>query len=200
MTDFDWRAALRTVAPTVATLLGGPLAGALTGIIGQVVLGKGEGDPPPSLADATAAIADATMSPDGLVKLRELEVKAQELAGKLQVDLTKIAAEDRAGARYLQQQTRDPIPGRLAMWTVPLFFLLVGATLYGSWHVMTHPIQLPEGSRELQLALATLVGSLLTQLINLVKDIYGFYFGSSLGSVQKTETMETALRAATARR
>lgn len=200
MTDIDWRGALRAVAPTVATIFGGPLAGALTGVVGQVLLGRGENDPVPSLADATEALQQATMTPDGLVKLRELELQAQELANQLQLDLTKLAAEDRASARTLQAQTRDPIPGRLAMWTVPLFFILVGATLYGSWYVMTHPIRMPEGSRELQLALATLVGSLLTQLINLVKDIYGFYFGSSLGSAQKNEAMETALRAMTPRR
>ena len=69
----------------------------------------------------------------------------------------------------------------------PLLALLAVAGFFGCiWAVLTAPADLPAAIKDL---LLILVGALVT----LVKDIYGYYFGSSEGSARKTELLNTAV-------
>lgn len=189
----DWKTALQAIAPTVAGLFGGPLAAAGASLIGQVLLGKSGADAT-SAADAQEAVIKAMGTPDGLLKLKELELKAQELQAKLQVDLREQDLKNTTDARAMNVQLRDGTPGRLALVTIPLFFIMVASVLYGAFLVLTGRAALPESGRELQLAVATLVGSLITLVGQQVGMIYGFYFGGSLGSADKNRSLDAALQ------
>jgi len=84
---------LAALAPTVATVLGGPLAGmATTAMIGALGL-----TPDASTNDIMRAVAGAT--PEQLLKLKEVEAKLIIDLKTLDVDITRIDAADRDSAR-----------------------------------------------------------------------------------------------------
>lgn len=188
----DWRSVVQAVAPTVATFLGGPLAGMAATVIGRAVLGRGESTPT-SVPEAQQAIAEAAMTPEGLVKLREAEARIIELRNNLQIELGKQALDNTRNARDREIKLGDKISGRLATVTVTLFFIVVAIMLYGVYLVMSNQVSIPDTNREIQLAAATLVGVMFQQLASMVKDIYGYYFGGSLGSSQKNDTIAAAV-------
>lgn len=189
----DWLKGLATVAPAVATMFGGPLAGLAVNMAGRVLLGRDDAAPT-SPDEAQAAVQAALATPEGLVKLRELELKTQELQNRLMVDLRGQDLDNMRDARARDVGARDGVPGRLALITIPLFFCMVAAVLVGAYLLLTRQVGVPEGARELQLAVATLIGSLVTLVGGCVKDIYSFYFGGSLGSTEKNASLDSAMR------
>jgi hypothetical protein len=62
-----WKKLLGQLAPTVATALGGPMAGAATKYISQALLGHKDG----SESDIEAALLNAT--PQEMAKFKEIE-------------------------------------------------------------------------------------------------------------------------------
>lgn len=68
MADFDWKAALRTVAPGLAAAAGGPMVGAAVKVLGDALLGN----PGASESDVAAAIRQG-LKPEQMVALREAE-------------------------------------------------------------------------------------------------------------------------------
>jgi len=122
------------------------------------------------------------------VKRAELEMKLAELEGKaqeLQIQTQKITVEDRGSARNREVEIaktgkKDWIPKALAVAAV---FAFMGC-LYA---LFTRTI--PEGAA--RDVLMMLIGA----LIAIVKDLYGYYFGSSSGSSEKTTAMADVLRA-----
>ena len=133
------------------------------------------------------------MTPEGLVKLREAEARIIELRNNLQIELGKQALDNTRNARDREIKLGDKISGRLATVTVTLFFIVVAIMLYGVYLVMSNQVRIPDTNREIQLAAATLVGVMFQQLASMVKDIYGYYFGGSLGSSQKNDTIAAAV-------
>ena len=75
--EFDWKSIVKTVAPILATALGGPLAGAATSAISQALLGKKDG------TETEIATILQTASPETLLALKkanqDFEVKMKEL-------------------------------------------------------------------------------------------------------------------------
>ena len=86
----DWKALIGSVAPTLATALGGPLAGMATKAIASKLLGN-ENAPLDAIKEA---IVSAT--PDDLIKLKEVDTKFKTKMAEIGVDLETIAANDRA--------------------------------------------------------------------------------------------------------
>lgn len=66
--DFDWKSALRTVAPGLAAAAGGPMVGAAVKVLGDALLGN----PNASEADVAEAISRG-LKPEQMVALREAE-------------------------------------------------------------------------------------------------------------------------------
>ena len=63
----DWGGVLGAIAPTIATALGGPLAGAAVGILSKALLGRDDG------TEEELAPLVASASPDILLKIKEAE-------------------------------------------------------------------------------------------------------------------------------
>jgi len=167
MTKPDWKAIVRTVAPGIATALGGPLAGLAVQTVSNALLGKPDGSP----AEVEAAVMGA--SPDALLKLKQADNDFKLAIERLGVDLEKIAAEDRGSARSMQVATRSKVPGILAMAvTVGFFTILIGLLM--RWMVATD-----------NNALLILLGALSAAWGAIVN----FYYGSSADSHRKTEIM-----------
>lgn len=155
-----------SVAPSIATALGGPLAGMATKALSQALLGNESG----SEDDLKAAMSNA--SPEQLSVLKKIDADFKVQMKSLDIDLEALAVDDRKSARSMQTETKDWIPRALAVSVTAGFFaILLYMLVYG----------LPTSGNE---ALLLLLGALQTAWGGII----AFYFGSSSGS-QKKDSM-----------
>lgn len=162
----DWLAKL---APTAATLLGGPLAGMAVSMIGDAL----------GLKDATKeAIMDVvqsgTMTPEQIAALKTAESNLKIKLRELDIKVEEIHAADRDSARKMQIQNRSWIPAVLTVLTVGGFFWLLVGSAQGTFTL--------EGSDIMMLLLGVLARE--------TAGVYAYWFGSSSGSAQKTEMLK----------
>lgn len=152
-----------TVAPALATALGGPLAGVATRAIAAKVVGKESA----SEAEVEAAILGASGS--DLVKLKEVEARFAAEMTDAGVELERVAAADRASARDRQASTGDWTPSVLGLAVIVGFFgVLAYIFRYG----------LPAEGSEVLLLMVGALGAMTSQVGN-------YFFGSSVGSKTK---------------
>jgi hypothetical protein len=165
MGDFDWKKAVATIAPSLATALVPELglAGVAVRAIGQAF----------GLTDATeqqVSEALAKASPADLQALNDADQQFQKEMAALGIDLEKIAAEDRASARDREIKTGDSWTPRILGAIVVVGYLAV------QWYLLSHIV--PTEMREIVLrSMGTL-----DMALGLV---LGYYFGSSAGSARK---------------
>ena len=134
--DFDWKKLLGQVAPVLGAAIGGPF-GALAGTTIKAVLGLS------SEADETElAKAMEKATPDQLAAIKAADNTFRENMRKLDVDILKLDADDRANARQRESNLRDWIPGTLAVVVTLGFFSLLWWLL-----VKGYPAAAPEMPR-----------------------------------------------------
>lgn len=172
--DFDWKSLVGTIAPTIATALGGPMAGMAVKALSGVLLGKESG----SEKEIAAALQGA--SPETLLNLKEADLAFEARMAELGVDLEKIAADDRNSARDREKSVGGNANAILASVVIAGFFGSVAAVLFGN--VGADP------------ATATLVGSVIGYASAKADQVVSYYFGSSAGSARKTEHMAANLK------
>jgi len=102
---FNWKGLIGAVAPTIATALGGPLAGAATSAISQAVFGK----PDASEDELNKALSNAT--PETIAAIKKANNDFQVRMKEMDIDLEKINAGDRDSARNraIAQNDKSPI-------------------------------------------------------------------------------------------
>jgi hypothetical protein len=115
----DWKSVVGTVAPAIATSLGGPLAGAAVGALAKA-LGV-------DAKEAAVAKAVVSASPEVLAAMRRADQEFQVRMAELGLDPEKIAAADRASARERQAKTGDTTPQTLAYVYTAGFFAVLAA-------------------------------------------------------------------------
>ena len=167
----DWKKTLATVAPTIATALGGPLAGTAIGFLSQWLLGTEEGT-----EDQLSKLI-STANPETLLKLKEADQAFQVKMKELDINLEQIREGGVASARAMQVATKDKAPGRLAGLVTLGFFGLLALLAFR---------EVPIRSQE---ALLIMLGSLGTGFGQILQ----FYFGSSKGSEAKTEILRQTM-------
>jgi len=154
---------LNQIAPTIATALGGPLAGLAVSAISKA-LGIDE-------KDVQNTIDSGKLSAEQLASLKQAEIELQAKAQELGLDFEKLAVDDRKSARDMQAATKSSIPAILAIGvTVGFFAILIG--------LMTDNVTKSD-------ALLLMLGSLGTAWTAIVS----FYFGSSASSQNKDEML-----------
>ena len=167
----NWKSIVASVAPTIGTALGGPLGGMATKAIAGALLG--EEDQALTGKDLDKKIAAVVENnPDALLKLKEADQAFDSKMRELDIDLERIAADDRADARDMQKQTKTWVVPVLAALTVGGFFATVGFVLVG---------EIPKDN--------TLVGVVIGAVSTKAEQVYNFFFGSSQGSKDKTLQM-----------
>ena len=158
---------LGQVAPTIATALGGPLAGVAVKTLSNVLLGHENG----SEDDVKAAIATAT--PDQLAALKKIDADFKVQMKELDIDIERIAAGDRDSARKMQTETKDWVPKLLAIViTLGFFGILIWMLVQG----------MPQTGTEALLMMLGALGTAWTGVVN-------FYYGSSAGSKAKNDIL-----------
>lgn len=154
---------LKTIAPTVATALGGPLAGMAVSAIAKAI-----GCSPDEVQDVISS-GKLTAEQVASIQLAELELKKQ--AQSMNLDFAKLIAEDKKSARDMQIATKSWIPPVMALGVTCGFFGILFGLMYGQ---IQHAPQID-----------IMLGSLGTAWTGIIS----FYFGSSAGSQAKTELL-----------
>jgi hypothetical protein len=169
---FDWKAAVSTVAPTLGTMLGGPLAGtAISAILGVFGLDSGASE-----AQIAKAVQNAT--PEQLLALKAEDNRHAEAMEQLGLKREEIAATDRGSARERETKTGDVwTPRVLATVVIGGFFACVGAVMFGAVEGIKDPLT------------AGMVGSLIGYASAKADQVVSYYFGSSASSKAKDDTV-----------
>lgn len=166
-TDFFKEAGglLATVAPTVASAFGGPLAGMAT----QKLIGALGLDADVSKEELERAILGAT--PEQLLAIKKAEQEFIVDMKKLDIDLERIASADRDSARKREIEVKDNTPKMLAG-------VIVGLYVFVQYFILTHTVD-PTMKDFVLRSLGMLDAALGLVL--------GYYFGSSAGSRAKDQ-------------
>ena len=98
----SWKQTLAAIAPTLATAMGGPLAGAATKFLASSLLG----DESASIEDIELAVAGA--SPEQLANLKSLDFDFKVKMKKLDIDVFSLEVEDRKSARVNHKDSNTP--------------------------------------------------------------------------------------------
>ena len=164
----DWKSLLRTLAPTVATALGGPLAGMATKMLGTALLG----DENATQDDIATALASG--DPEVYAKIKQINADFEVQMKKLAINVKELEVKDRDSARQLAIRN---------MWPqAVLSSLFIG----GYTGIM---ISLLTKTLDIQGSQLTLVSALIGVLTAGVTQIMNFWFGSSSGSKEKTNLL-----------
>lgn len=157
----DW---LKQIAPTIATALGGPLAGMAVSAISKAI-----GVDPDKVDDL---ISNNKLSAEQIAQLKLAEIELQRQAQELGLNFEKLANEDRKSARDMQTATKSIVPPALAVAITLGFFGILVMMLLGRVD-SNNP------------AILMMLGSLGTAWTGIV----AYYFGSSASSAAKTEML-----------
>lgn len=157
----DW---LRQIAPTIATALGGPLAGMAVSAISKAI-----GVDPEKVSDL---ISSNKLSADQIAQVKIAEIELQKQAEELGLNFAKLEVEDRKSARDMQAATRSMMPPILAGAVTVGFFAIMVMMFIGRVD-SNNP------------AILMMLGSLGTAWTGII----AYYFGSSAGSQAKTDLL-----------
>jgi hypothetical protein len=154
---------LETIAPTIASALGGPLAGLAVEAVSKAIGIDSK--------DVIKTIAEGKLSADQIAQIKVAEIELAKRAQEMGLDFAKLAVDDRKSARDMQSISNSFIPGAMAIVvTFGFFGILIG--------LMTEHFKTSE-------ALLLMLGSLGTAWTGII----AFYFGSSSGSRAKDELL-----------
>ena len=160
----DW---LKQIAPTIATALGGPLAGMAVSAISKAI-----GVDPEKVGDL---ISSNKLTADQIAQVKIAEIELQRQAQELGLNFEKLEVEDRKSARDMQSKTRSLMPPILA-GTVTIGFFGIMVMMFIGKVDSANP------------AILMMLGSLGTAWTGII----AYYFGSSAGSQAKTDLLSKA--------
>jgi len=160
----DW---LKTICPTIATCLGGPLGGLAYEAVAKVLN--------ISQDDAKKMLDDGKLTSEQIASVQQAEIALKAKAQELGLDFEQLAVNDRKSARDMQTNTHSFIPPALAiMVTTGFFGILLG--------LMMETFKTSD-------ALLLMLGSLGTAWTA----IMSFYFGSSASSQNKDNLLHNSM-------
>jgi hypothetical protein len=167
----DW---LKAIAPTIATVLGGPLAGMAVEAIGAAF----------GMTDATQERVKDIMQSGQMTgeQIAALKIAEQQLVVKLKeldLDVDRIHATDRDSARKMQMAVGSRIPGVLAILITCGFFGILIGMMVGAFKV---------SDNQAMLIMLGALGAAWGAVVN-------YYYGSSRGSEQKSAMLANSVPA-----
>ena len=165
----DWKSIVGAVAPTLATALGGPLAGLAVAELSGALLGRPDG------TQAEVAAAVATGGGEALARIKAADQAFAVRLRELDIDLERIHQQDRNSARDREVRGGDRwTPRILAAVIVGGFLSMVYMVLSGYVPGLKDPM------------VAGMVGTLIGYVSAKADQVVSYYFGSSAGSADKT--------------
>lgn len=179
----DWNAALNVItelAPTIASAVGGPLAGgAVTALESVFGITPTPGASTGSRQDAVAAAINGA-TPDQLAAMRKADqdyAVAMAAAGFKDTEtLASLGVQDRTSARQMQVSSKSIMPPLLGS------AIIIGS-LGAAAAILTGKVSYANTTE------ATMVGTVVGYLFSEAKAVLSFYFGSSSSTAQQNELL-----------
>jgi GH24 family phage-related lysozyme (muramidase) len=206
--NMNWNDALGVVeklAPTIASVVGGPLTGGAISMLENVFgLTPAVGAP---LTDRQAAVAGAISgaTPEQLLAMKKADqdyaAKMAELGFKNQADLAALVVNeeqtyvaDTADARRVNAGKTQVF--YLACAVLMIFGLVTALSLWGAYELLTGGLPIKDAS--VIGMVAGFLGTIIGYTAANAQQVVGFFFGSSKGSERKSEQMASAFSQALA--
>lgn len=158
---------LTEVAPFIGSLFGSPLAGVAVKALGEFFFDDEEASQEKIEKELSH------ISPESLVKLKQLDAELKKKFIQAGLDEKKIAALDRESARERQIKTKDHMPAVLSILLTLGFFSIIFMVMF---------YQVPKESINLINIMIGAIGTAWTSSIT-------YYFGSSSGSKLKSHLL-----------
>jgi len=153
---------LKQIAPTIATALGGPVAGMAVRALSIGLLGRDDG----SADDLAEVLAAAT--PDQVTEIKRIDADFKIKMKQLDIDLEALVVADRKSARDMQMALKTNLVPGMAVFILTSFVAVTAATLLGYTKVDS-----------------VLAGTLIGYISAKAEQVISFYFGSSNSSQNK---------------
>jgi hypothetical protein len=162
-----WLETLGSIAPTLATAFGGPLAGMAVSIAGKAL----------GLSDASQEQIEQVVvgsKPEDLLKLKQADADLKVALRSLDIKEEELEVKDRESARSIFGQ------GKIIISV--LASVIIGSFLYMVWYMITNEKTIaPEN--------ALVVGTLIGYVSSKADQVVAYFFGSSHGSTQKNDVL-----------
>jgi hypothetical protein len=170
----DWKSIVSTIAPALGLALGGPLGGLAAKTVAQVLLGR------PEATDDEMAQAVQNATPEQLLALKKADNDFKVQMRQMDIDLARIAEGDRDSARRREAEVRG--------WANPVLATLVISGFFG---VVAYIVA---GKAQLSGEAGAVIGTVVGYVSAKADQVIAYYFGSSLGSARKDETIKALAR------
>lgn len=154
---------LKTLAPTVASALGGPIAGMAIGALTEALGGDEQ--------RAKDILASGQLKSEDVAAIKQAEIALKQREKELGLDFAKLEAADRDSARKMQMTLKSNVPAILSFVVTLGYFSILGGMMLGV-------LQMVDSQ-----ALLIMLGSLGTAW----GMVMSFWFGTTSNSTNKTE-------------
>ena len=161
---------LGTAAPTIASALLGPLGG-----VAVAGLGKALGIDGATTESITKAIQGGQITPEAMAEIQKLELQFKNDEKERGFKYSELEFKDRDSAR--QANVQGGTQSKLFWLSLLLLAISVGAEVYVLFNGYSMAVD------------AVVVGRILGFLDAIALQILAYWYGSSMGSHQKTELM-----------
>lgn len=200
MSGFDLKTAIGSFAPTLATMLGGPLVGtAVTALLGAFGVDS-KGDQGKDLSTITSIVQSGNMTPEIISAVRAADQKHAEIINQQGIDLLKINTDhesalvatftaDTQDARKTFGQQRQIF--WLGISVLLIFSVVMTFVLYAAYALLIGGITIKDVS--VVAAISGMVGSIVGYVAGNAQQVVGYFFGSSHGSDNKTIAMSDSI-------
>jgi len=197
---FDLKTAIGSIAPTLATMLGGPLAGtAVTALVGAFGL-TSSGNSGNDITAISNVLQTGAMTPDVAAAVRAADQKHAEIISQQGIDLANLNADHEIA--MAQTYTADTQDARktfgqqqaifwLGISVLCIFAVTMVAVLFACYQLLEGGISIKDVS--VVAAIAGMVGSVVGYVAANAQQVVGYFFGSSAGSQQKTDALGNAV-------
>jgi hypothetical protein len=181
---------LSQVAPSIASLVGGPLAG--TGVtILERVFGLEPNSGPEAISQALL-----TATPEQLAQLKQADNEFAVKMKEADIEVLRLNAADVASAREMRtgalrtgNRTAD-----LMAWLIMISFLgTMGGVLAGCYLALQGGLVVTPENTPIWLAVTGLIGSIVGYFASNAQSVIGFLYGSTQGSQGKTDQLGQAV-------
>jgi len=191
----DWKTVIANVAPTLGTMLGGPLAGTAIAALSKVFLGTDTGNE----TQLSQAVLTG-LTPDKIVELRKLDQDHEDLMKQHDIDLVKlnyqqeqVYVQDTADAR----KYKDDKVFWMGVVILSIFALCMIACLYGAYEILSGGLHIQDVSTVA--AVAGFLGTVVGYIAGNAGQVVSYFFGSSAGSAAKAKDMADSLKSVVAK-
>ncbi len=197
--SFDLRTAIGSIAPTLATMLGGPMIGGAVAALLPAFGLSPSGDQTKDLNSITAVVQSGNMTPEIIAAVRAADQKHAEIIAQMGFDLkklnadheesmAKIEADTADSARKREMAVKDRTPANLAYSIIGGFMLISAAQLVA---LMGYPDQAAKIPAQGWL----LVGNISGYLFGEAKAAAQYYFGTTSNNRSKDDTIAEIAKA-----